>query len=119
MECTVEKRVHRRLDVKLPVDYCHLDTDRGGDAGRSTTVNVSTGGVYFETTNKNIKAGDILALELGVTSDDNRFPPDSKIATTGKVLRTAVLENRPDRDKPSYTSYGIAAKFSKGFKLAL
>ena len=119
MERIRERRTHRRLDIQMLIEYKALGVGRR-NVERSVTMNVSTGGVYFETTNDDIKVGDLLAMELGVTSDDNRFPKNSKISTIGKVVRSAVLETEADdQASPAYSRYGIAARFSKGFKLTV
>lgn len=82
------------------------------------TINISTGGVYFETTADDIGEGDDLALEVGVPSGDGRFPQHSKIAAVGRVIRSKMIENKPNDKGVTYTRYGVAAQFQQGFKLA-
>jgi len=113
-----EKRQHRRLDLRLPLEYYKTDMGRPGVA-HTMTVNVSTGGVYFETTCEDIKTGDILALEVGVPPGDARFPMHGKFATTGKVVRTEKIRCPATKNQPEFTSFGIASKFQEGFKLTL
>lgn len=113
-----EKRQYRRLDLRLPLEYYKTDMGRPGVA-RTMTVNVSTGGVYFETTCEDIKTGDSLALEVGVPPGDARFPMHGKFATTGKVVRTEKIHNPATQNQPAFTSLGVASKFQEGFKLTL
>jgi len=111
-----EKRAHRRLDICLSLDYCPAGEVRR-NVRHAQTLNVSTGGMYFETTAENFKAGDILNLELGVNPDDERFPPNSKISTSGQISRTTILPKRSENDPSGLTRYGVAVKFREGLKL--
>lgn len=111
-----EKRVHRRLDMRLPLSY-HEPHVNKGKAVQSTTLNISTGGVYFETTDDNVQPGDILAFELAIPYEDNRFPLNGTISTEGRVIRRIPVPDENGHTAPQ-TRYGIAAQFEKGFKLA-
>jgi len=110
-----EKRTHRRLRIHLPVEY-HLAGSSRLKISRTVTVNISTGGVYFETTADDIKPEDRLALELNLNQDDDRIPPHSRISTVAKVLRVTTIPEK-NKDKPSFNRYGIAAKFEQPLKL--
>jgi len=81
------------------------------------TVNVSTGGVYFETTAGDFLVGDKLSIDLGVPQDDERFPKESKISTAGAVIRVQAIDDEPNAEGITFARYGIAAKFERGFKL--
>jgi len=111
-----EKRAHRRLNIRLPMEFKKEGASRS-NALRTVTLNISTGGVYFETAADYIKPQDNLDFELGVPPDDGRFPPQGKITTKGKVLRTTLIEDAPQPDGLSYPRYGVAAQFEQGFKL--
>ena len=82
------------------------------------TINISTGGVYFETTADDIREGDDLDLKVGVPPGDGRFPQHSKIATVGRVIRSKMIEDKPNDKGVTYTRYGVAAQFQQGFKLS-
>ncbi|MBI9019183.1 MAG: PilZ domain-containing protein [Phycisphaerae bacterium] len=112
----IEQRSHRRLDLQLPLEYHHISAGRC-NVGRSTTGNISTGGVYFETTADNIHAGDHLALEISISGDEKLFPANSRFATTATVLRSAKVNLSSSDGHPSFTRYCIAAKFAKNFTL--
>jgi hypothetical protein len=111
-----DKRAHRRLQVHLPLEYRREGLGRC-NVSRTTTKNVSTGGVYFETTADDFKPGEMLALEVGVPEDDPRFPTHGKIATTGKVVRTVKIDQPVKTGQPSFTRYGVAAVFQEPFRL--
>jgi len=112
-----EKRAHRRLYIRLPLKYRKRDAGRS-NAFRTMTINVSTGGVYFETTDEDIQLGDILDFELGIPPGDSRFPLPGKIANTGKVIRTAAIADQDlGNGGPSYSRFGVAAQFQEEFKI--
>lgn len=111
-----EKRAHRRVAVRLPLVYRRADSPRANGSTMST-VNVSTGGVYFETTDEDIQPGDALALEFSVPEGDDRFPLHSRIRTIGRVVRTEVLDGDDDADGVPFRRLGIGAQFQEGLKL--
>lgn len=112
-----EKRAHRRLDIRLPLEYRKREGVRSKPL-RTMTINVSTGGVYFETTDEDIRLGDILEFELGIPPGDSRFPLPGKIANKGKVIRTAAIDDQEgETEMPSYTRFGVAAQFQEEFKI--
>ena len=113
-----EKRRHRRLAIRLSLGYRKMN----GEADvsyQSTTRNVSTGGVYFETTDEDLCPGDMLEFELGVPPVDNRFPKNATIATTGEITRRTLLEGQIEDNGKSYSRYGVAAQFQQGFNLGI
>ena len=116
MKNLVERRAHRRLDVQLPLEFSSINHARGNN-WRSVTQNVSTGGVYFETTIDDIKVGEELSLSFDVGSRDPRFPPNGRINTVAKVVRIEKIKDFFQADTP-LIRYGIGAKFSKNLKLA-
>ena len=117
MENVIEKREHRRLDIRLPLEFNHTDVGRG-NTWRTITINVSTGGVYFETTIDDFGIGDQLALSIGVDPRDQRFPPEGKISTIAEVVRISPVEDLPGSDDALILRYGIGAKFRQPLKLS-
>jgi len=112
-----EKRAHRRLDIRLPLEYRKREDVRSKPL-RSMTINVSTGGVYFETAKEDIRRGDILEFELGIPPGDSRFPLPGKIANKGKVIRTvAIGDQTGETETPAYSRFGVAAQFQEEFKI--
>ena len=113
-----ERRTHRRLNMRLPLEY-RVAQARHAKSCSSTTMNVSTGGLYFETTDPALKPGDDIAFELGIPAEDRRFPQHGTIATQGTILRTTPVEHQTHENGIGFPRYGVAARFSQGFKLAL
>ena len=111
-----EKRAHRRLDIHLPLEYRRQAKARS-NVYRTMTVNVSTGGLYFITADESLLPGDVLALEMEVPPGDGPFPQESRISTTGEVIRTTVIDSETKPNGVKFSRYGVAAKFQKDFKL--
>lgn len=109
-------RAHRRLDLRLPLSFRRLDSPRSA-ALSTTTLNVSTGGIYFETTVDDIQPGDQLHIDLGVPDSDSRFPQHSRISTTAQVVRKVLIELKHNEDGPTFTRYGLGAAFRQDLKL--
>jgi len=111
-----DKRSYRRLDMRLPLEY-RKPSNPEALFSQSVTANVSTGGVYFETTDESLATGDTLAFKLSIPAGDNRFPKNGTISTTGKIIRRVEIEGDLDEISESHKKIGIAASFHKGFKL--
>lgn len=114
----IEKRAHRRLDLKLPLEFQHVGESRHNQ-WRTSTINVSTSGVYFETSLENIKVGDQLALAFGVEPNDPRFPPHGTINTVADVVRVETLPDDEQTKNPELQRFGIGARFTQPLKLSI
>ena len=114
---TDNRRAYRRLELRLPLEYQPANTPRA-NMSHTSTVNVSTGGVYFETAADDIRPGQELSLELAVPAGDERFPPGGKITTIGQVVRTAVLPDGAKKGSPKkFDRYGVGVQFQQGLRL--
>ncbi len=111
-----EKRAHRRLKISLPLKF-HKEGIGRSTVFSSQTINVSTGGTYFETAADDIEVGDRLALELEIPTDDTRFPLPGKIVTVGQVMRRTVIEDTPSKDGLTFSRFGLGMRFQKGLNL--
>ncbi|MCP4707339.1 MAG: PilZ domain-containing protein, partial [Planctomycetes bacterium] len=98
---TIEKRAHRRLDIHLPLSFHKKGLGRSNNYN-TTTINVSTGGAYFETTADDVAIGDKLALELEIPVNDGRFPPQGKIVAEGEVIRCVAIEDESNKEGLSF-----------------
>ncbi len=115
MNDTEEKRLHRRLGLSLPLELLRVGHPQR-KSRRAKTLNVSTGGLYFETTDDDFRNGESLQLNMAVTPDQQRFPLESTIKTTGKVVRISRLRGHK-KDINDLTRYGVAVQFQKSLKL--
>lgn len=86
---------------------------------RAKTANVSTGGLYFETTADDIQLDEVLLVDLEVPADKGRFPENAKIATTAEVVRVDPVEDQENNHGVKYSYFGIAAKFQEELKLII
>ena len=102
--------------MQLPLEY-RKPADYESKTLKSTTKNVSTGGVYFETTDESLEMGETLAFELGIPEGDNRFPKNGTISTMGEIIRLTPITEKSEEHSHTLTKYGVAAQFQHGFKL--
>ena len=85
-----EKRRHKRLPLRLDLSCHRVDCPSEVlHAGR--TVNVSTSGIYFETSSKVFEAGHMLKVELSIPPTDGLLEFGGRISGFAKVLRTHCL----------------------------
>jgi hypothetical protein len=70
-----DKRVKRRVDVGIPVDF-----DHAGEIGRGLITNVSNGGALIEHPSIQVPPGGAVAMQLRLGG--------SRIAAHGRVVRT-------------------------------
>jgi hypothetical protein len=110
-----EQRQHRRLDIRLPLE-CHPLSSGEGHALRSTTRNISTGGLYFEADISDElpppEAHSLLAVELTIPPGEGYFPYEGRVRGVAEVLRCEPLGSTAAR------RVGVAAKFREPLKLA-
>lgn len=93
--------------------------DRAGEAPlRSTTRDISTGGLYFEASASDglplPDVNSLLAVELTVPPGEGHFPYEGKVRSVAEVLRCEPLEGP---EGPS-RRFGIAARFREPLKFA-
>jgi hypothetical protein len=104
----LEKRRHKRLGAKY-----NLSCRKVGSTANITydghTVNVSTGGLYFETIRSAFERGDLLHVELSIPPTSGLLEFGGKIAGFAKVLRTDSASGR----------HGVALEFCRPPKLCV
>lgn len=98
-----ERRAHRRLAFRLPVE-CRSERA----LVRTITQNISTGGMYLELDQSDFVRGDQLQLELTLPAAEGVSPYPGRAQCTAKVLRVQRL---PSAKPGGVTRYGIAARF--------
>jgi len=109
-----ERRMHRRLEIRLPLEYCLLG-DAEGNVCRTVTKNISTGGLYFETDDEDIRPGMVLSLGLTIPPGEGHFPYQGRVTGTGEVVRVTPLgEAGPGKPR----RIGVATRFCESLKLS-
>ena len=113
-----DKRKYKRLTIKLDLSYRKADsTSKKSHTG--CTVNVSPGGLYFETAADVFKPGSLLKVELSIPPTSGLLEFGGSISGLGKILRTHTISgSRTDTELPSVRS-GVALEFCQPLKLSM
>lgn len=113
-----ELRQHRRLEIRLPLE-CHRLDQGEGLALRSTTRNISAGGVYFEADTTDAfpppKPRSRFAVEMTIPPGEGHFPYEGHVRGVAEVLRCESLTS-PENHRGT-RRVGVAARFSEPLKL--
>ena len=111
-----EKRRYRRLAVSFGLS-CSKTGREKGESYTGRTVNVSPGGLYFETPTDTFKPGSLLDVKLSIPPTTGLLDLGGRISGFGRVLR---LERRRPRDAGGGVSgmrYGVALEFFQAPRL--
>ena len=113
-----DKRKYKRLPIKLDLSYRKVDsTAKKSHAG--CTVNVSPGGLYFETAADVFKLGSLLKVELSIPPTSGLLEFGGSISGLGKVLRAHTISGSyTDTELPSVRS-GVALEFCQPLKFSM
>lgn len=113
-----ERRKHRRLPIQLPL-ICKDPLNPDQIVVRSKTLNVSTGGLYFETLADAIRPGQSFEIELTIPPGDGHFPYQGRVTAVGQVVRIDDLPATRDGEGLTRTPRrGVAARFNDNLKLS-
>jgi hypothetical protein len=112
-----ERRKDRRLDIRLPVE-CSFPGQARSAAYRTVTLNVSTGGLYFETEAIDIRPGMLVRFELTVPPGDGHFPYQGRVTGLGEVVRVAPLRSKLDAAGLTRNWVGVGTRFKENLKLS-
>jgi hypothetical protein len=116
-----EKRHHRRLNIRLPLEFQSTEDERNYKI-RTVTRNISTGGVYFELDlMPGVRAPSLysrLDIDLVVPPGDGYFPYQGKVSSEGEVVRCHHLNHSNTDRLDGHSRVGVAARFRKPLKLS-
>jgi hypothetical protein len=111
-----EKRRFKRLPANFDLSCFKVDAaSQTLCTGR--TINVSPGGLYFETSAGSFSAGNLLRIELSIPPKAGQLDYGGRISAFARVLRAETIDRIPDSAHPSYNKYGIALEFCRSPKL--
>lgn len=113
-----EKRKHKRLGAKFDIS-CRRIGSQTSEIHEGRTTNISSGGVYFQTTANTFKRGDLLKVELLIPPTSNLLECGGKMEGFAKVLRTDSYFDPTENDRSSDSSHGIALQFCRPPKLCV
>ncbi|MHC4478503.1 MAG: PilZ domain-containing protein, partial [Planctomycetota bacterium] len=111
---TTDKRRHKRSQLNLDLSCRRIDADpQEAHVGR--TLNVSTGGLYFETSAPALKPGNLIRIDLAIPPSPGLLQFGGKLRSLAKVLRTETLARQGDLRT---VKHRIAVQFCRGPKLS-
>jgi hypothetical protein len=111
-----ERRKYKRLGVRFDLSYREVGaaTDR---THSGSTVNVGTGGLYFETNDVSFKPGSLLEVELSIPPRRGLLEFGGRISGFARVLRTDSVS--PEGSVLTSGKYGVALQFCRSPRLCL
>lgn len=119
MDSRPERREHHRLAINLPLE-CSVVGAKEGSAYRTVTMNVSSGGLYFEADSDEFHKGMLLNLKLTVPPGDGHFPYPGRVHGIGEVIRVSELpgEGPVCQEVPVQTRrFEVATRFRTPLRL--
>ncbi len=113
----IEKRKFRRLSVSLDLS-CRKVGSSGGKAYRGSTVNVSSGGLFFETAGTSFESGNLIRVDLSIPPTEGLLELGGRISGFARVLRTSQPSQAQEKQGADLTRYAVAAEFCRPLKLS-
>jgi hypothetical protein len=117
-----EKRKHPRLPIGLDLS-CREVGSAAEKWHSGCTMNISPGGLYFQTTTGAFKPGNLLNVELSIPPTTGLLEYGGRISGFARVLRADEIDSaksepaRLRRVDLSSARYGVAAEFCQSVKL--
>ncbi|HVP12634.1 MAG TPA: PilZ domain-containing protein [Phycisphaerae bacterium] len=102
-----ERRIHRRMSIRLPVE-CRREGDGRSLVVRTITQNVSTGGLYLELDSPDFALGDNLRVDLTVPAAEGVSPYQGRATCNAQVVRLDPPERTTEEKR---RRFGVAARF--------
>jgi len=118
MKDRLDKRRHRRLPTQYRIS-CRKVGSIAGEFCNGRTVNVSSGGLYFETAIGEFELGDLLELALEIPPTAGLLEFGGKLAGYANVLRTERICDDGAGEPPPYGRQGVALQFCRPPKLCI
>ena len=117
-----ERRQHRRLAIRLPLE-CYPEDSGPEQAVRTVTGNISTGGLYFELDllDERVPAPQVHSMvnvEMTVPPGDGHFPYEGRVRTAAEVVRCDRLAGAVNRQPAAPPRVGIGARFREPLHLS-
>ncbi len=113
-----EKRKYKRLGARFDIS-CREVGSAAERAYIGCTVNVSPGGLYFETENANFKSGCLLELELSIPPRRGLLEFGGRISGFARVLRTDNIYESARGTDLTFGKYGVALQFCRSPKFCM
>ncbi len=114
----LEKRGHKRLGAAYNIS-CRKIGSSSNYLYEGCTVNVSTGGLYFETPDNVFEKGELWKVELTIQPTPGLLEFGGKIAGFAKVIRTCNVTDSAIGAGSYPGRYGVAVEFCRPPKLCV
>ena len=115
MDSEKERRIHKRLQLKISV-LCQTVGICGGNAFTGKTVDVSPGGILVEFNSRGLSDGQLLSIEMSVPPTEGLLEYGGRFSSYAKVIR--VSDHDPARmSRRSSVAQTIALEFCESPKL--
>jgi len=111
-----EKRKYKRLPIKLDLS-CRKVGSIAGKFYTGCTVNVSPGGLYFETAAGTFKPGSLVEIKLSIPPTVGLLAFGGRISALARVLRANSVCGSHTDSNLSPDRYGVALEFCRPPKL--
>jgi hypothetical protein len=109
-----ERRSHRRLNIRLPVECCKERDDRR-QVVRTITQNISSGGMYLELDSADFHPGDRIHIELTVPPAEGVSSRQGRARCTAEVLRVPRVH---DGKGGGVERFGVATRFLNRLRIS-
>ena len=118
MKDRLDKRRYRRLPTQYRIS-CRKVGSIAGKSSDGRTVNVSSGGLYFETAVGEFRRGDLLKLALEIPPTAGLLEFGGKLTGYANVLRTERIRDDRAGAHPAHGKQGVALQFCCPPKLCI
>jgi len=113
-----ERREYRRLGEKFDIS-CREVGSTTEQSHTGCTVNVSPGGLYFETKSATFKPGCLVEVELSIPPRRGLLEFGGRISGFARVLRTDNICDSAGGKNLSSEIFGVAVQFCRSPKLCM
>ncbi len=113
-----ERRKYKRLGARFDIS-CRRVGSTEEKSYRGCTMNVSPGGLYFETAVGAFKPGSLLELKLSIPPTAGILDFGGTISGFARVLRTDNIHVSPAGTGLSSARYGVALQFCRSPRLCI
>lgn len=113
-----ERRKYKRLGAKFDISCREVgSTTERAHAG--CTINVGTGGLYFETKDVSFKPGSLLEVELSIPPRRGLLEFGGRISGFARVMRANNIYESARGTDLTFGNYGVALQFCRSPKLCM
>lgn len=111
-----EKRKFKRIPVTLDLS-CRIVGSREERLHTGHTVNVSPGGLYFQTEADVFKPGSVVKIDLSIPPTVGLLESGGRISGLARVLRACNPCDSPKDADLQASDFGVALEFCQTLKL--